>query len=45
MTTIGLIIAGGVGARMHAAIPKQFMTVFDKPIIAYTMEKFEQHHQ
>ena len=43
MTTIGLIIAGGVGARMQQAIPKQFMTVFDKPIIAYTMEKFENH--
>lgn len=43
MTNIGLIIAGGVGARMQQAIPKQFMTVFDKPIIAYTMEKFEQH--
>ena len=40
---IGLIIAGGVGARMQQAIPKQFMTVFDKPIIAYTMEKFEKH--
>ena len=43
MTTIALIIAGGVGARMQQAIPKQFMTVFDKPIIAYTMEKFENH--
>ena len=43
MTTIGLIIAGGVGARMQQAIPKQFMTVYDKPIIAYTMEKFENH--
>lgn len=43
MTNIGLIIAGGVGARMQQAIPKQFMTVFDKPIIAYTMEKFENH--
>ena len=43
MTTIALIIAGGVGARMQQAIPKQFMTVFDKPIIAYTMEKFEKH--
>jgi 2-C-methyl-D-erythritol 4-phosphate cytidylyltransferase len=43
MTTVGLIIAGGVGARMQQAIPKQFMTVFDKPIIAYTMEKFENH--
>ena len=40
---IALIIAGGVGARMKQAIPKQFMTVFDKPIIAYTMEKFEKH--
>ena len=43
MANIGLIIAGGVGARMKQAIPKQFMTVFDKPIIVYTMEKFEQH--
>lgn len=43
MTTVALIIAGGVGSRMKQAIPKQFMTVFDKPIIAYTMEKFEQH--
>ena len=43
MATIGLIIAGGVGARMQQAIPKQFLTVYDKPIIAYTMEKFENH--
>lgn len=43
MANIGLIIAGGVGSRMQQAIPKQFMTVFDKPIIAYTMEKFEKH--
>ena len=40
---IGLIIAGGVGARMNNAIPKQFMTVFDKPIIIYTLEAFEKH--
>lgn len=43
MANIGLIIAGGVGSRMQNAIPKQFMTVFDKPIIAYTMERFEKH--
>lgn len=43
MTNIGLIIAGGIGARMQQAVPKQFMTVFDKPIIVYTMEKFEKH--
>lgn len=43
MTNIGLIIAGGVGARMQQAVPKQFMTVMDKPVIIYTMEAFEKH--
>ena len=35
---IALIIAGGIGARMLSAIPKQFITVNDKPIIIYTLE-------
>ena len=43
MEVIALIIAGGIGSRMGQAIPKQFLTVFDKPVIAYTMEKFEHH--
>jgi len=43
MTNIGLIIAGGMSTRMQHAVPKQFMSVFDKPIIAYTMEKFQNH--
>ncbi len=43
MEIIALIIAGGIGSRMGQAIPKQFLTVYDKPIIAYTMEKFENH--
>ncbi len=43
MSNIALIIAGGVGARMKQAIPKQFMTVYDKPIIIYTLEQFEKH--
>lgn len=36
-----LIIAGGVGARMKTDIPKQFLSVFDRPVISYTMEAFE----
>lgn len=40
---IALIIAGGVGARMLSAIPKQFITVNDKPIIIYTLEAFQKH--
>jgi 2-C-methyl-D-erythritol 4-phosphate cytidylyltransferase len=40
---IALIIAGGVGARMGQDIPKQFLNVFDKPILVYTMEAFQRH--
>lgn len=40
---IALIIAGGVGARMHQDIPKQFINVYDKPIIIYTLEAFQNH--
>lgn len=43
MANIALIIAGGVGARMGQDIPKQFINVYDKPIIVYTMEAFQKH--
>ena len=42
---IALIIAGGVGARMGQDIPKQFINVYDKPIIVYTMQAFQNHPQ
>lgn len=38
----GLILAGGVGQRMRrTGMPKQFLEVFGKPIIIYTLQKFE----
>lgn len=40
---IAIIIAGGVGNRMGQDIPKQFLNVFDKPILIYTLESFERH--
>lgn len=40
---IALIIAGGSGARMGQDIPKQFLTVNEKPVIVYTLEAFEHH--
>lgn len=43
MANIGLLIAGGAGNRMHQDIPKQFITVFERPVIVYTMEAFERH--
>lgn len=40
---IGLIIAGGSGNRMHQDIPKQFLTVNERPVVVYTLEAFQRH--
>lgn len=40
---IALLIAGGSGTRMNQDIPKQFLTVNEKPVIVYTMEAFQNH--
>ena len=41
--TLAIVIAGGVGSRMGANIPKQFVLVDDKPVLFYTLEAFERH--
>ena len=38
-----VIIAGGNGARMGQDIPKQFISVYDKPVLVYTLESFQRH--
>lgn len=38
-----IIIAGGVGSRLGANVPKQFVEVLGRPIIVYTMEHFQNH--
>ena len=43
MANVGLLIAGGSGNRMHQDIPKQFITVNERPVIVYTLEAFENH--
>lgn len=40
-----LIIAGGTGNRMGQSIPKQFLNVFDKPVLIYTLENFERQDE
>ena len=40
---IAVIIAGGSGSRMGQDIPKQFINVYDKPVVVYTLESFERH--
>ncbi|MBD5535195.1 MAG: 2-C-methyl-D-erythritol 4-phosphate cytidylyltransferase [Lachnospiraceae bacterium] len=42
---IAIIIAGGAGHRMGQEIPKQFINVYDKPVLIYTLEGFQQHPQ
>ena len=40
---IAIIIAGGKGNRMGQDIPKQFINVYDKPVLVYTLESFQKH--
>lgn len=40
-----IILAGGVGSRVGASVPKQFVKVQDKPILAYTCEIFQQNER
>lgn len=42
---IALIIAGGSGQRLGQDIPKQFINVYDKPVLIYTLESFQRHPQ
>lgn len=40
---IAIIIAGGSGSRMGQSIPKQFISIHDKPVLFYTLEGFQHH--
>ncbi len=40
---VALILAGGSGSRTEQSIPKQFIAIEEKPIIIYTLEKFQNH--
>lgn len=38
---VGVILAGGTGTRVGAGIPKQFIKINEKPILAYTLDIFQ----
>ncbi len=43
---IAVIFAGGVGSRMHSKEkPKQFLEMYNKPIIIHTIEHFEKNDE
>lgn len=38
-----LILAGGVGSRVGADVPKQFVEILGKPVLAYTIEIYQEN--
>ncbi len=40
-----IILAGGTGTRVGANIPKQFIEIMGKPILAYTLENFQRNSE
>lgn len=40
---VALILAGGSGSRTEQSVPKQFISIYEKPIIIYTLEVFQKH--
>lgn len=40
---VALILAGGNGSRTEQSVPKQFISIYEKPIIIYTLEAFQKH--
>lgn len=39
-----IILAGGTGTRLGGDIPKQYIEIFNRPVISYCIEKFEKHN-
>lgn len=40
---VPIILAGGVGSRLGADRPKQFIEILGKPVLVYTIEAFQNH--
>ena len=43
MMNVAIILAGGTGTRVGANLPKQFIQVNGKPILASTLEIFQKN--
>lgn len=41
MKTAAVVLAGGSGKRMHADVPKQYMTLCGHPLLYYSLRAFE----
>lgn len=38
-----ILLAGGIGSRVGGPMPKQFLSLNDKPVIVHTLENFEKN--
>lgn len=38
---IAIVLAGGVGNRLGAGVPKQYVTVLGKPLVVYALERYQ----
>lgn len=43
MKNIAIILAGGIGSRLNAGIPKQFLKVAGKTVIEHSISVFQKH--
>lgn len=41
MTTIGVILAGGIGSRMNLPTPKQYLCINGKEVLSYSIDIFK----
>jgi len=41
MTKVAIVVAGGIGSRMSADLPKQFLPIANDPLLFHTLRKFE----
>ena len=41
MKKVAIIVAGGIGSRMAADLPKQFLHIANEPLLFHTLRKFE----
>ena len=43
LKTVALIAAAGQGKRMGSKLNKQYLPLLGKPVLAHTLEVFQQH--
>lgn len=43
MRNVAIILAGGIGSRLGGPMPKQFLSLNDKPVIVHTLENFQKN--